>query len=163
MCVCCSSISGTLRFIPRHWLADVLSSLVQLERFWVTCLRCPESGGRTTSSTRASPSMRTSCSATICRPRPHLEDIRPLQRSSSWPQGSTRCSQLHVQTRRLKEKRCGLTSVNDWFLSQHGVDSDAPLPYSHVDIAGSSGPFPGVPTGAPILAMATNYIMSDRI
>uniref|UniRef100_A0A3B4WPK2 Zgc:152830 n=1 Tax=Seriola lalandi dorsalis TaxID=1841481 RepID=A0A3B4WPK2_SERLL len=44
-------------------------------------------------------------------------------------------------------------------LDKHGVDSNAPLPYSHIDIAGSSGPFPGVPTGAPILAMATNYIM----
>lgn len=43
------------------------------------------------------------------------------------------------------------------------MDSDTPLPYSHVDIAGSSGPFPGVPTGAPILAMATNYIMSDGL
>ncbi|XP_056157971.1 putative aminopeptidase W07G4.4, partial [Lampris incognitus] len=46
-------------------------------------------------------------------------------------------------------------------LDKHGVDSDKPLPYSHVDIAGSSGPFPGVPTGAPILAMATNYILSN--
>uniref|UniRef100_A0A8C7I653 Zgc:152830 n=1 Tax=Oncorhynchus kisutch TaxID=8019 RepID=A0A8C7I653_ONCKI len=44
-------------------------------------------------------------------------------------------------------------------LHQHGVDSGTPLPYSHIDIAGSSGPFPGVPTGAPILAMATNYIL----
>ncbi|MBN3294979.1 YH24 aminopeptidase, partial [Amia calva] len=43
-------------------------------------------------------------------------------------------------------------------LHKHGVDSDAPLCYSHIDIAGSSGPFPGVPTGAPILAMATRYI-----
>ncbi|XP_044231811.1 putative aminopeptidase W07G4.4 [Thunnus albacares] len=48
-------------------------------------------------------------------------------------------------------------------LHKHGVDSDAPLPYSHVDIAGSSGPFPGVPTGAPIVAMATNYILSDSL
>lgn len=44
------------------------------------------------------------------------------------------------------------------FAPQHGVDSDNPLPYSHIDIAGSSGPFPGVPTGAPILAMATKYL-----
>ncbi|XP_034026566.1 putative aminopeptidase W07G4.4 isoform X2 [Thalassophryne amazonica] len=43
-------------------------------------------------------------------------------------------------------------------LDKHGVDSDKPLPYSHIDIAGSSGPFPGMPTGAPILAMAVNYI-----
>jgi len=46
-------------------------------------------------------------------------------------------------------------------LDKFGIDSANPLPYSHVDIAGSSGPFPGVPTGAPILAMATNYIMSN--
>ncbi|XP_063346319.1 putative aminopeptidase W07G4.4 [Pelmatolapia mariae] len=46
-------------------------------------------------------------------------------------------------------------------LDKHGVDSKAPLPYSHIDIAGSSGPFPGVPTGAPIITMATNYILSD--
>ncbi|CAB1319920.1 unnamed protein product [Coregonus sp. 'balchen'] len=44
-------------------------------------------------------------------------------------------------------------------LDKYGVDSGTPLPYSHIDIAGSSGPFPGVPTGAPILAMATNYIL----
>ncbi|XP_051950434.1 putative aminopeptidase W07G4.4 [Xyrauchen texanus] len=43
-------------------------------------------------------------------------------------------------------------------LDKHGLDSDNPLPYSHIDIAGSSGPFPGVPTGAPILAMATKYL-----
>ncbi|CAM4715046.1 unnamed protein product [Leuciscus chuanchicus] len=43
-------------------------------------------------------------------------------------------------------------------LDKHGVDSDKPLPYSHIDIAGSSGPFPGVPTGAPILAMAAKYL-----
>uniref|UniRef100_A0A3Q3M5S6 Zgc:152830 n=1 Tax=Mastacembelus armatus TaxID=205130 RepID=A0A3Q3M5S6_9TELE len=48
-------------------------------------------------------------------------------------------------------------------LDKHGVDSDRPLPYSHIDIAGSSGPFPGTPTGAPILAMATNYILSDDL
>ncbi|KAK5909688.1 hypothetical protein CesoFtcFv8_003596 [Champsocephalus esox] len=48
-------------------------------------------------------------------------------------------------------------------LDKHGVDSKAPLPYSHVDIAGSSGPFPGVPTGSPILAMATHYILSDSL
>ena len=46
---------------------------------------------------------------------------------------------------------------------QHGVDSNLPLPYSHIDIAGSSGPFPGVPTGAPIIAMAANYILSDSL
>ncbi|KAK7146320.1 hypothetical protein R3I93_013917 [Phoxinus phoxinus] len=43
-------------------------------------------------------------------------------------------------------------------LDKYGVDSAKPLPYSHIDIAGSSGPFPGVPTGAPILAMAVKYL-----
>ncbi|MCI4381247.1 hypothetical protein PGIGA_G00249270 [Pangasianodon gigas] len=46
-------------------------------------------------------------------------------------------------------------------LDQYGVDSEKPLPYSHIDIAGSSGPFPGVPTGAPLLAMATKYILQN--
>ncbi|KAK3094658.1 hypothetical protein FSP39_004605 [Pinctada imbricata] len=44
-------------------------------------------------------------------------------------------------------------------LEKHGIDSDKPLPYSHLDIAGSSGPFPGVPTGAPIIAMAANFVL----
>nr|XP_054765774.1 putative aminopeptidase W07G4.4 [Lytechinus pictus] len=44
-------------------------------------------------------------------------------------------------------------------LDKHGKDSSAPLPYSHIDIAGSSGPFPGVPTGAPIAAMTALYMM----
>ncbi|XP_019644231.1 PREDICTED: putative aminopeptidase W07G4.4 [Branchiostoma belcheri] len=43
-------------------------------------------------------------------------------------------------------------------LDKYGCDSAHPLPYSHMDIAGSSGPFPGVPTGAPIIAMAAKYI-----
>ncbi|XP_053480238.1 putative aminopeptidase W07G4.4 [Ictalurus furcatus] len=46
-------------------------------------------------------------------------------------------------------------------LDQHGLDSEKPLPYSHIDIAGSSGPFPGVPTGAPLLAMATKYVLQN--
>lgn len=44
------------------------------------------------------------------------------------------------------------------FMTQHGKDSDKPLPYSHLDIAGSSGPFPGVPTGAPIVALAAQFV-----
>jgi len=43
-------------------------------------------------------------------------------------------------------------------LDKHGVDSASPLPYVHLDIAGSSGPFPGIPTGAPIPTM-TKYFM----
>ena len=33
-----------------------------------------------------------------------------------------------------------------------------PIKYAHLDIAGSSGPFPGVPTGAPILALARAFM-----
>ena len=44
-------------------------------------------------------------------------------------------------------------------LEKHGVDSDQPLPYSHLDIAGSSGPFPGIPTGAPIIAFTEKFIL----
>ena len=69
-------------------------SLMQLERCWAMCSRFPPSDERTMSSTRASLSMRISCSATTCRPQLHLEDIRPLQPSSSWPQASTRCSHI---------------------------------------------------------------------
>jgi len=43
-------------------------------------------------------------------------------------------------------------------LDKHGVDAGTPLPYCHLDIAGSSGPFPGIPTGAPIPTM-TKYFM----
>jgi len=42
-------------------------------------------------------------------------------------------------------------------LDKHGRDSDAPLKYTHVDIAAASGPFPGLPTGAPILAFAKAF------
>jgi leucyl aminopeptidase len=44
-------------------------------------------------------------------------------------------------------------------LDKHGIDSDKPLPYSHMDIAGSSGPFPGVPTGAPVVALAAHFLL----
>lgn len=44
-------------------------------------------------------------------------------------------------------------------LDSHGNDSDRKLPYTHVDIAGSSGPFPGKPTGAPIPSFFKNFIL----
>eukprot|EP00118_Oscarella_pearsei_P024938 m.307155 g.307155 ORF g.307155 m.307155 type:complete len:528 (+) comp41963_c0_seq1:90-1673(+) len=44
-------------------------------------------------------------------------------------------------------------------LDQHGSDAaTGQIPYSHIDIAGSSGPFPGVPTGAPIPALAKHFL-----
>jgi len=45
-------------------------------------------------------------------------------------------------------------------LDKHGNDSDKPIKYTHVDIAGSSGPFPGVPTGAPLVAFAHAYVLN---
>jgi leucyl aminopeptidase len=45
-------------------------------------------------------------------------------------------------------------------LDKHGIDSEKPIRYSHVDIAGSSGPFPGVPTGAPLVAMAHAFVLN---
>uniref|UniRef100_H2Y409 Cytosol aminopeptidase domain-containing protein n=1 Tax=Ciona savignyi TaxID=51511 RepID=H2Y409_CIOSA len=42
-------------------------------------------------------------------------------------------------------------------LDAHGIDSDNPLKYTHLDIAGSEGEFPGVPTGAPITALYSRY------
>ncbi len=44
-------------------------------------------------------------------------------------------------------------------LDAHGLDSETPIPFSHIDIAGSSGPFPGVPTGAPIGALSARYLL----
>jgi len=39
-------------------------------------------------------------------------------------------------------------------LDKHGLDSEQPLKYSHLDIAGSSGPYPGIPTAAPLISFA---------
>ncbi|KAL1138271.1 hypothetical protein AAG570_009960, partial [Ranatra chinensis] len=43
-------------------------------------------------------------------------------------------------------------------LNEHGLDSDRPLCYSHLDIAGSAGDVPEPATGAPILALTSRYI-----
>lgn len=44
-------------------------------------------------------------------------------------------------------------------LDAHGNDSDRQLPYTHIDIAGSSGPFPGKPTGNPVPSFFKNFIL----
>lgn len=44
-------------------------------------------------------------------------------------------------------------------LDAHGNDSERQLKYTHVDIAGSSGPFPGKPTGAPLPSFFKNFIL----
>lgn len=79
------------------------------------------------------------------------------------PQGARRRLFIYMLGKCTVSEMQGLICFLFEFLTQHGVDSDTPLPYSHIDIAGSSGPFPGVPTGAPILAMTTNYILSDSL
>ncbi|XP_022654887.1 putative aminopeptidase W07G4.4 isoform X3 [Varroa jacobsoni] len=43
-------------------------------------------------------------------------------------------------------------------LDAHGCDSANPIAYSHLDIAASSGPFPGIPSGSPVPALAQKYI-----
>jgi len=42
-------------------------------------------------------------------------------------------------------------------LTNHQSKCEKPIKYTHLDIAASSGPFPGVPTGAPIVGMAANF------
>jgi leucyl aminopeptidase len=44
-------------------------------------------------------------------------------------------------------------------LDKHGLDSDLPIAYTHIDIAGSAGPFPGIPRATPILALAARHIL----
>lgn len=46
-------------------------------------------------------------------------------------------------------------------LDKHGKDSSKPIKYTHIDIAGSSGPFPGTPTGAPIPAFTAKYLFNQ--
>ncbi|XP_067007765.2 putative aminopeptidase W07G4.4 [Anabrus simplex] len=44
-------------------------------------------------------------------------------------------------------------------LDKHGIDSTKPIPYSHLDIAASGGDLPAEPTGAPILGLASHFIL----
>lgn len=43
-------------------------------------------------------------------------------------------------------------------IDKHGVLSNAPIKYTHLDIAGSAGEYPEKPTGAPIRALFTTHI-----
>jgi len=43
-------------------------------------------------------------------------------------------------------------------LDKHGIDGKVALPFSHLDIAAGSGPFPGVPSSSPVLALARYYM-----
>lgn len=48
-------------------------------------------------------------------------------------------------------------------LDKNGLDSDKPIAFSHIDIAASSGPFPGIPSGSPIPALALHYLVSRQL
>lgn len=43
-------------------------------------------------------------------------------------------------------------------LDAHGLSSEKPIAYTHLDIAGSAGPYPGLPTGAPIRAFIEAFL-----
>jgi len=47
-------------------------------------------------------------------------------------------------------------------LDKHGRNSAQPLPYTHLDIAGSGGELPDSPTGRPIPALCQMFI-ADRV
>ncbi|XP_034486469.1 putative aminopeptidase W07G4.4 [Drosophila innubila] len=44
-------------------------------------------------------------------------------------------------------------------LDKHGLDSSKPIRYSHLDIAGSAGEYPDMPTAAPIVALAKTHLI----
>uniref|UniRef100_A0A1I8Q2Y3 Cytosol aminopeptidase domain-containing protein n=1 Tax=Stomoxys calcitrans TaxID=35570 RepID=A0A1I8Q2Y3_STOCA len=43
-------------------------------------------------------------------------------------------------------------------LDKHGLESERPLKYTHLDIAGSAGDYPKLPTAAPIVALAKAHL-----
>ncbi|GFS05457.1 hypothetical protein ElyMa_002939000 [Elysia marginata] len=45
-------------------------------------------------------------------------------------------------------------------LDKHGIDSSQPLPYSHLDIAGSAGNYPDIPTAAPVVALTSHFVLN---
>ncbi|XP_028391016.1 putative aminopeptidase W07G4.4 [Dendronephthya gigantea] len=47
-------------------------------------------------------------------------------------------------------------------LDKHGTDSETQLPYVHIDIAGSSGEYPNMPTATPLLGLSALYLR-DRV
>ncbi|GAA54204.1 Leucyl aminopeptidase yscIV [Clonorchis sinensis] len=44
-------------------------------------------------------------------------------------------------------------------LDKHGMDSPKPLPYTHVDVAGSAAEIHVLPTAAPLMMFASRYIL----
>lgn len=48
--------------------------------------------------------------------------------------------------------------ITSYAAFQHGIGSEKPLKYTHLDVAASAGDLPKHPTGAPILALAKQYL-----
>ncbi|CAH8557978.1 unnamed protein product [Schistosoma bovis] len=48
-------------------------------------------------------------------------------------------------------------------LDSHLKNTEKPLAYTHMDIASSNGPCPGIPTGTPILTLASRYILPEQM
>lgn len=46
-------------------------------------------------------------------------------------------------------------------LEKNGLETEKPVKYCHLDIAGSAGTFPSPPTGAPILALAKRFLFGS--
>ena len=49
--------------------------------------------------------------------------------------------------------------VNASGLDKHGLDSDRPVPYTHLDIAGAALDFPNYPSGTPVSALTAAYCL----
>lgn len=43
-------------------------------------------------------------------------------------------------------------------LDKHEISCKKPIKYTHLDIAASAGEYPNMPTGAPILALASMHL-----
>ena len=66
-----------------------------------------------------------------------------------------------AQTRRGHQFPAAVMAIGSGF-DKHGLDSASPIPFTHIDIAGSSvsGPFiDGVPSGAPVAALVGRYLL----
>ncbi|XP_068153264.1 putative aminopeptidase W07G4.4 [Drosophila tropicalis] len=45
-------------------------------------------------------------------------------------------------------------------LDQHGLDSSKPIKYTHLDIAGSAGELPEMPTAAPVVSLVKTHLLN---
>jgi len=79
----------------------------------------------------------------------HIDEYADTRNSSNI--GSTNRSRGHMTPPAFMQIAAGL--------DKHGLDSDHPLAYTHIDIAGSSGHYPGIPTGTPLLALSHRFLL----